>query len=538
MPAVLTNTFFICWEKEIQYNMSINNDFINSSIKTLDSYRSEYEKIKNSVVNCITTQLDKEKDFKYVGVFGRAKDSKGLREKIYRKNYAQKYSDAQSFIEDLQDGIGIRIVCFLNNDETRIIDILKSFLNEITDVDGRIFNHSKENNIYICFENQPEKQKNGLDIFRMDAFYQEPGKKLVKMEIQIKSLTNYFWGELEHKLFYKNYNYTISNGFFEGLMMNIHKELLNIDSELTMLQSHLAKDVNAECLEFHQIAALMISKNYEPEIQKILDCKIDLREVYSIIVDLYFGLSTNEKINRERLYTLMGALKKPSKIQERIEEVSTETYQPSEITDKNKEFASVIDEAIHSGDIFWVFFYVIYEDLCHIQADTYSIVLNRLVDQIRSLYSDVSLTVDSLLGYEKIDINAMIDKVMCKIMKATKKISFLSMEYQLPCIKKALCNELAVIEKCVNHANKEYEDIDEEMFNANTTVMTDILYVVAMSSVCEKVKDEIWDFLLNNETENEYDLFFPREIISYIEQSRQLSEERLEILLERFTEEQ
>ena len=173
MPAVLTNTFFICWEKEIQYNMSINNDFINSSIKTLDSYRSEYEKIKNSVVNCITTQLDKEKDFKYVGVFGRAKDSKGLREKIYRKNYAQKYSDAQSFIEDLQDGIGIRIVCFLNNDETRIIDILKSFLNEITDVDGRIFNHSKENNIYICFENQPEKQKNGLDIFRMDAFYQE-----------------------------------------------------------------------------------------------------------------------------------------------------------------------------------------------------------------------------------------------------------------------------------------------------------------------------------------------------------------------------
>ena len=95
-----------------------------------------------------------------------------------------------------------------------------------------------------------------------------------------------------------------------------------------------------------------------------------------------------------------------------------------------------------------------------------------------------------------------------------------------------------MIEKCVNHANKEYEDIDEEMFNANTTVMTDILYVVAMSSVCEKVKDEIWDFLLNNETENEYDLFFPREIISYIEQSRQLSEERLEILLERFTEEQ
>ena len=38
----------------------------------------------------------------------------------------------------------------------------------------------------------------------------------VRIELQIKSLTNYFWGEIEHSLFYKNYDYTISNDFYAG----------------------------------------------------------------------------------------------------------------------------------------------------------------------------------------------------------------------------------------------------------------------------------------------------------------------------------
>lgn len=518
--------------------MSINNEFINSSIKLLDSYKDEYERIKKIVVDCITKQLDKEKeekDFKYVGVFGRPKDSKGLREKIYRKNYAQKYSDAQSFIEDLQDGIGIRIVCFLNNDETRIIDILKRYLNEATDVGGRIFNHSKENNIYICFENQPEKQKNGLDIFRMDAFYQEPGKKPVKMEIQIKSLTNYFWGELEHKLFYKNYNYTISNGFFEGLMMNIHKELLNIDSELTMLQSHLAKDGNEERLELHQIAALMISKKYEMNIQCILNCKIDLREVYSLIVDLFFGLSIDETENRKKLGRLLDYLKDSSGIGDRFETITKEVFNLREIADENKNMATIIDRNIKSEAVFWIAFFAIYEDLFKESADTYSKIINQIANKIRFLFLDVVEVADSLVFDANDQVKAIIDTVMCRIMDTTNKLAYFSMEYRLPKIKTALQDSLVHIQNTVYGSN--YDDFDEAKFAENIPVITNYMYIVSMSNICEKIPKETWNNIISETAQDEYDFILPCKSIKFIEESGQLSSEKLNVLKERFSKE-
>ena len=102
--------------------------FIDEAVTILDDRRNTYNKIKDEVIKLITDELDKV-GIMYVSVFGRSKDSKGLIEKIYRKNYAQKHKYiAEDFINDLQDGIGIRVVCFMNNDEPRIIDILKKHL--------------------------------------------------------------------------------------------------------------------------------------------------------------------------------------------------------------------------------------------------------------------------------------------------------------------------------------------------------------------------------------------------------------------------
>ena len=50
---------------------------------------------------------------------------------------------------------------------------------------------------------QPQKQKNGFDIYKIDGRY-ELGGYPVRFELQIKALVNSFWGEVEHKIIYKN----------------------------------------------------------------------------------------------------------------------------------------------------------------------------------------------------------------------------------------------------------------------------------------------------------------------------------------------
>lgn len=536
MQAVWTSTFFIYWEKEIQCNMSDNKKFIDEAIAILDNKRSNYDKIKDEIIKSITDELDKA-GIMYVSVLGRSKDSKRLGEKIYRKNYAKKYLyDATKFIDDLQDGIGIRIVCFMNDDEPKIIEILRKYLIGTQNESGRNYNFAScgTGKLYICFENQPEQQKNGLDIYRMDAFY-KCNNECVKMEIQVKSLTNYFWGELEHKLFYKNYNYTISNEFLEGLMMNIHKELSNIDSEISMLQSHLAKDGNEERLELHQIAALMISKKYEMDIQSILDCKIDLREVYSLIVDLFFGLAVDETENRKQLSRLLDYLKDSSEVGNRFESINDEKLNSREIAEENKRFAEIIDRNIHSEDIFWIAFFAIYESLFKDNADTYSKIINQITNKIRSLFNDVVEVADALIDDVNEDIRSIIDIVMERIMNTTNKIANFSMEYRLPKIKKALQDSLVIIQNTVYNNNY---DLDKEKFKNNIPVITNYLYVVSMSNIGEKISKDMWNKILGETAQDEYDFILPCKAIKFIEESGQLSPEELDVLKEKFSKEQ
>lgn len=517
--------------------MSNNKKFIDEAISILDNKRSIYDKIKDEIIKSITNELDKA-GIMYVSVFGRSKDSKGLCEKIYRKNYAPKYSyDATKFIDDLQDGIGIRIVCFMNDDEPKIIEILKKYLIKTQIESGRNYNFSScgTGELYVCFENQPEQQKNGLDIYRMDALYKY-NDGCVKMEIQVKSLTNYFWGELEHKLFYKNYNYTISNGFFEGLMINIHKELNNIDSEIAMLQSHLAKDGNEERLELHQIAALMISKKYEIDIQSILDCKIDLREVYSIIVDLFFGLAVDETENRKKLSRLLDYLKDSSGIGDRFESINDETLNLREIAEENKSIAKIIDRNIHSEDIFWIAFFAIYENLFKENADTYSKIINQIANKIRSLFTDVVEVADALIDIDDVneDIRSIIDIVMERIMDTTNKLANFSMEYRLPKIKKALQDSLVIIQNTVYNNNY---DLDKERFKENIPAITNYLYVVSMSNIGEKISEDMWNNILKETSQDEYNFILPFKTIKFIEESGQLSSEKLDVLKEKFSKE-
>ena len=186
------------------------NEFIENASKILLSKSEEYKCIIDKIEHYLNELLE---DVKGITISGRSKDANNIAEKIYRKNYMMKYNDAAKFIEELPDGIGVRIICLLNQDEVKIYKHLIDRMPDERRIGNKSFRYKQNGNFFVCTENQPEKQKNNLDIYRMDCIWVE-NEKPVRVELQIKSLTNYFWGEIEHSLFYKNYDFTIGNSFY------------------------------------------------------------------------------------------------------------------------------------------------------------------------------------------------------------------------------------------------------------------------------------------------------------------------------------
>ncbi|WP_461613047.1 hypothetical protein [Clostridium sp. Marseille-QA1073] len=103
-----------------------------------------------------------------------------------RNNYYKKYSTVEEFFSNLSDLIGIRIECRFIEDEDKIYKVIKTHFTEINE-EGYYYNSSKKNIKLKLSDKQPQEQKNGFKIFRIDGFYEYNDKKF-NFELQIKSL--------------------------------------------------------------------------------------------------------------------------------------------------------------------------------------------------------------------------------------------------------------------------------------------------------------------------------------------------------------
>lgn len=78
----------------------------------------------------------------------------------------------------------------LNEDEQDIYNQLAKLLVDRKKIKGKEYHYQEGEKFYVCLDDQPEKQKNDLDIYRMDCLWVDSVP--VRIELQIKSLTNYF----------------------------------------------------------------------------------------------------------------------------------------------------------------------------------------------------------------------------------------------------------------------------------------------------------------------------------------------------------
>ncbi|MTM40079.1 (p)ppGpp synthetase, partial [Turicibacter sanguinis] len=180
--------------------------YIEKALATLDK-KSEQLQIISTLLQIEFEQIVNLYDIEYLNITSRVKSHDSLKEKILRQGYYKKYNDPIRLIYHLSDLIGVRIECRFEQDEREIYKILRKHFN-IRNEEGYYYNDMNPNVKLSLDGRQPQKQKNGFKIYRIDGIITDTNTDL-PFELQIKSLVNTFWGEIEHKIIYKNYSYLL-----------------------------------------------------------------------------------------------------------------------------------------------------------------------------------------------------------------------------------------------------------------------------------------------------------------------------------------
>ena len=263
-------------EKSIEH-MDNNIEFINTSSDALKKFFNDI------FLNC---------DF-FINTTARIKSEDSIREKLLKNNYYYKYPNHKVAIENLPDLIGIRVECRFIDDEQKIYDeISKNFTIQLED---GYFRSELNSNIELNLsEKQPTFQKNGFEIYKIDGRYVVEGDYFVNFELQIKSLVNIFWGEIDHRVLYKNFNYMITEDFIRSIMFSIKANLSMIDNQLQSVYNHLKNvedksNYDSSKIQLKTIVSKMLHDLYSVKIKESTGFVVDFKDCADIIVDYIFS---------------------------------------------------------------------------------------------------------------------------------------------------------------------------------------------------------------------------------------------------------
>ncbi len=194
-------------------------------------------------------------EISFFDVVHRVKSPKSLYNKLIDKNLIFSFpkenidlkkrdKEIDDFILETNDLIGIKIITNLYNDCESVFKLLKN----------ELVNHE----VGLDFSGKiPDTMKNGLPIYKMNGVF-----KGFNFELQIKSKLDSAWGDLEHNLFYKDYEFYHLKDNNKKIMSNIGYMLRNAEDLMLTIRNaktefykdydliNFSKDVNERFASF------------------------------------------------------------------------------------------------------------------------------------------------------------------------------------------------------------------------------------------------------------------------------------------------
>ncbi len=243
-------------------------DYIEKAATVLDDNLVNFTRAADKVTEYLTSAFG-EIDA-VIGVTSRIKTRDSLKEKILRNNLYRN-TPAERIVPDMHDIIGVKLECRFFKDEAFLYDKIREVFS--MDAGDGFFCPPDKKAIRLKLDTpQPEYQKNGYTIYRIDGNVAYASENY-NFELQIKSLVNSFWSEIEHKLIYKNNRLNQFDSVMKELLNYTHENLSGIDHQLNLI--------------FDRMSGNMIV-NQQEQLKSML--ALGLNEIYTVIVKANTGI--------------------------------------------------------------------------------------------------------------------------------------------------------------------------------------------------------------------------------------------------------
>lgn len=389
--------------------------FIGKVLDRLEDMKIDLDIASREIEECFETILEGTNEG-YLNMNSRVKSKHSLKEKILRYDYYKRYQDVDVLFENLSDLIGVRIECRFIEDESSIYRGLKHYFNVPNEkYEGYFYNVSNPNMMLQLSTKQPQTQKNGVKIYRIDGKYLY-NDEAINFELQIKSLVNIFWSEIEHKIIYKNYNYTIADRFYKDIMSSIKNSLTTIDRQLLLISNQFDRvgTTNSKMRkgQMEQLLSKVIYDLFALRMKNDIGLLVDFRKSCDTIVKYVFRevLDTEEK--RYNL-TIMAAF-------DRLEHIDNTNIAFNEALKFERElvlkdeFSKIlggfIEEVINEQFQWNLFFRILF----HIEPDSNAGDLENFIEFYKSrILNDLDIE-DLRKEFNHKEIDSILETIMVK----------------------------------------------------------------------------------------------------------------------------
>lgn len=390
--------------------------YIDDVLDLFEYHRQELVSINKEVRNYFSDVL--KDDERALNLSTRIKTPQSLREKLIRRNYYIKYPTPFEGFKKVPDLIGLRIECRFIKDEK---EIYQKIIDEFRIYCGKGYYASNINkNIRLNLEDiQPQVLNNGFKIYKLDGLYKN-SKTSYSFELQIKSLVNLFWGEIDHKILYKNYNYMIVEDFFRDIMHSIIDNLFMVDKQLMILYDHVTNsDASGKDPAEKQLKVLLSKIIHDVFINKIygeLGFVFNIKASTDIIVEFIFMKLKKNKDNSygEDFISLINRINEISTLDMNLEEYINVDEKPKFYDSFTRNIGNLILASLNKDFEWNIFFKIIttidkesdnqiFEDFIHFVRYQYTLL-------ILNLFENFDLSEDDKRDIENFILNLVIDK--------------------------------------------------------------------------------------------------------------------------------
>lgn len=336
----------------------------------------------------------------------RIKTEDSLREKMIRKKLYKESDTAFDVLDKLPDSVGIMITCRFIDDELDIYNIIKKLFTEKVK-DGFYTSPNISDYFRLDMDSpQPQKQKNGVSIYRIDGYYYGEGDLKLNFELQIKSLVHGFWAEIEHEIVYKNNNYMLVDRFVKDFLDTIHQSLEGMDKQLRILSGQIrhtnsTKDIKESFAtdNMYKVLAKSINDIFINQMSTNMGFNVDFKKTCDILsqylLDKYY--TTDGEIQTSAMLSVLTKIKYAAKTPINFEE----PIQLEGSFISKDEFCQILGNsfiALYNTDFEWNVFFKI---LFNLEPGNNLIDFTEFVEMLRGRFGNNSVYVEIFKVFEQ-----------------------------------------------------------------------------------------------------------------------------------------